>query len=62
MIFLGGFLMARPKTILEKAWQSFGSIEGRLVHEMIGQWGCLGSKQGSRDLFAIIFEKAGAWL
>ena len=36
VIFLGGFLMARPKTILEKAWQSFGLVRGRLAHEMIG--------------------------
>ena len=39
VIFLGGFLMARPKTILEKAWQSFGSIGDGLTHEMISQQG-----------------------
>ena len=37
MIFLGGFLVARSKTILEKTWQIFGSIGVVLAHEMIGQ-------------------------
>ena len=36
MIFLGGFLMARPKTILEIAWLSFESIGDVSAHEMIG--------------------------
>ena len=36
MIFLGGFLMSRPKTILKMARSDLEVLGGFLAHEIIG--------------------------